>query len=835
MNYRYARLTILLSILAGRAFTQSDILTTLQAQSNAYRSTIMQEKVFVHTDKPFYMAGEILWCKLYCMEGAFHTPLDVSKVAYLELIDKENRPVLQGKVLLEKGEGQGSFYLPPSLNSGGYTLRAYTNWMKNFGPGSFFERPITIVNSFKRLPVRPAADSIFPGMVNSHPPAPATPGKQGAPGVAASGMAMSASMRSALTNPYFIGFFPEGGNLVNGIRSKIGFQITNAAGQGVDAQGWIVDELNDTLSGFKPWKFGIGNFLFMPMEGHKYRAVITFHDGSSLVKELPTAYDRGFVLQVNELDGGRLGVKVYAKGSSSGDVFLFVKAAGLPDITRKATLEKDSALFILDKALLSEGVNQLDLLNGSGRPVCERLYAIPPHKTLTIDATSDQEAYGLRKKVRMSIAAKGGDGQWTPASLSMAVYRQDSLQSPDGMNISSYLWLGSDLRGRIESPDYYLSDEGLHSAAAWDNLMLTHGWRRFNWYDMHDLSSLMPPEHRGQLITGRLTNNHTGAPAPGIIVFLSVPGTRFQFATARTDEAGKFVFDIKDFYGSGNILVETNTPKDSVYKIEMASPYSEQYSADRSAVFPLADSAENVLLGPALLEHSLSMQVQNVYLSDTLNKFRPPVIDSFRFFGKPDYSYKLDDYTRFTTIEEVLREYVLAINVNRWHGRLHVVMLNEPIRQFFDDNNTLVLLDGIPVLDDKIFSYDPLKVYKLDVVPRVYVSGPSSFSGIASFTTYKGDYDGLEPDPRSLLFDYDGLQPKREFYSPVYETDQQAASRLPDYRNLLYWSADIHTDGQGKKEYSFYTSDLPGKYVAVIQGLTADGQAGVRYLHFEVK
>jgi hypothetical protein len=229
------------------------------------------------------------------------------------------------------------------------------------------------------------------------------------------------------------------------------------------------------------------------------------------------------------------------------------------------------------------------------------------------------------------------------------------------------------------------------------------------------------------------------------------------------------------------------------------------------------------------------MQVQNVYLADSLNKFRPPVQDSLRFFGRPDYTYKLDDYTRFTTVEEVFREYVREVNVNREQGRLHLLMLNEPIRQFFDDNNTLVLLDGIPILDDKIFSYDPLKLSKLEVVPRIYISGPCSFSGIASFTTYKGDYDGLELDARSLLIDYDGLQPNREFYSPVYETEQQVESRLPDYRNLLYWSPDIHTSGQGKKEYSFYTSDLAGKYVAVIQGLTPDGQTGVRYLHFEVK
>jgi hypothetical protein len=145
------------------------------------------------------------------------------------------------------------------------------------------------------------------------------------------------------------------------------------------------------------------------------------------------------------------------------------------------------------------------------------------------------------------------------------------------------------------------------------------------------------------------------------------------------------------------------------------------------------------------------------------------------------------------------------------------------------------MLDGIPVMDDNIFAYDPLKVYKLEVIPRMYIAGSCSFSGIASFTTYKGDYDGLELDNRSLLLDYDGLQPRREFYAPAYDSERQVASRIPDYRDLLYWSPDIHTDGNGAKEYSFYTSDLPGRYVVVIQGITSDGQAGVKYLRFSVK
>jgi hypothetical protein len=73
----------------------------------------------------------------------------------------------------------------------------------------------------------------------------------------------------------------------------------------------------------------------------------------------------------------------------------------------------------------------------------------------------------------------------------------------------------------------------------------------------------------------------------------------------------------------------------------------------------------------------------------------------------------------------------------------------------------------------------------------------------------------------------------REFYSPVYDTEAQAKSRMPDLRNLLYWAPSVST--QGKDAVSFFTSDQPGKYVGVVQGINADGQAGVQYFTFEVK
>ena len=111
--------------------------------------------------------------------------------------------------------------------------------------------------------------------------------------------------------------------------------------------------------------------------------------------------------------------------------------------------------------------------------------------------------------------------------------------------------------------------------------------------------------------------------------------------------------------------------------------------------------------------------------------------------------------------------------------------------------------------------------------------GPKQYDGIVSYSTYKDDLEGYQLDPNSLVIEYEGLQLKREFYSPQYETAQQALGRIPDYRDVLYWSPSVETIN-GKRDISFYTSDVPGKYTVLIQGISGSGLAAFATTTFTV-
>lgn len=333
----------------------------------------------------------------------------------------------------------------------------------------------------------------------------------------------------------------------------------------------------------------------------------------------------------------------------------------------------------------------------------------------------------------------------------------------------------------------------------------------------------------GHIIKGILTDSRTGLPAGNIETYLSVPGKRKQFCGSTTDKNGRILFHTKDFFGPQEMVLQTNTTKDSLYRIDIASPFSDTLSGSRFPVFPYSP----VLLAP-LLDMSVGMQVQNIYDADKRNQFLTPVIDSTVFYHTPDKTYLLDDFTRFPTVEEVIREYVPEVAVRRRNGK-RIFLASDLANLMMFESEPLVLLDGVPVFNaEKIFAYDPLKIRKLEVLSRRYFWGPMIFEGILSFTTYTNDLTGFQLDPSALIVAYEGLQLQRKFYSPVYETNSQITSRLPDLRNVLFWSPDVVTDSTGKKQISFYSSDQAGTYMGILQGITKDGQAGKQIFTFVV-
>jgi hypothetical protein len=210
-------------------------------------------------------------------------------------------------------------------------------------------------------------------------------------------------------------------------------------------------------------------------------------------------------------------------------------------------------------------------------------------------------------------------------------------------------------------------------------------------------------------------------------------------------------------------------------------------------------------------------------------------MDTNSFYVVPDEKYMLDDYTRFITMEEVIREYVKSSNVVKRRDKFQLYLFDLPHDRFFEQE-PLILIDGVPFFDtDEFFQQDPKKIKRLDLINREYALGDQVFNGIINATTYQGDLSGIQINNHATVLDYPGIPEQRKFFTPEYETEKQISSHHPDFRTLLYWSPEIKSGVDGKNIISFYTSDLPGNYAVIVQGLSENGIPGSQLLLFNVK
>jgi hypothetical protein len=749
-----------------------------------------RERTFVHTDRSTYLTGETIWFSVYATDARDNRPSPFSKLAYVELIAAGQTAPLHVKVLMDNGNGQGYLNLPSYLPSGNYSLRAWTNWMRNFPAEGCYQGRLTIIN----------------------------PGKKPEP------------PKGSATPEVLVGFYPEGGHLVAGSESRVAFHVTDASGKGLMAKGVVIMNGRDTVARFTTQGFGMGSFQLIPQASASYSAMLTTMDGRSTTVNLPGVEASGYLLSLQRPSSNKVLMKAEA---SAGMATEFLTLTLLQDHrVIKAWTGKTvgkSLTWEINSDSLPPGISHFILFNQVGNPVCERaLFRKPARLLLQVGLHPDAASYGNRKKVGLSLETSDAAHLATPASLSVSVFKLDSLQGGDPDRIEQWLWLGAGLRGKVESPGQYFSDSADDGTA--DLLMLTQGWSRFNWDSLKASPKSVlryAPEYAGHLITGTVTRRSDGKPMAGIPAYISVPGKRFHFSTSVSDSNGHIAFDLKKIYGSGNVVLQTGI--DSTAHIEVANPWENGFPAEAMPQLRLSADLEPILR-KAVLYNRIAQKPQS-----TPRFYFPDTADSSAFFGIPEKTYLLDDYTRFGSMDEIFREFIPEVQVRKNRNDYKLRVDHAPLGEFFTDD-PLMLLDGVPYFNtNQVMAFDPLKIRKIDVVNRHFYQGSLDYPGIISMSTYAGDGAGIPLNPNALLLEYDGLQLRREFPATEYASPEQLASRQPDFRRLLHWTPSLWTGNQGLVKLAFYTGDDKGKYLVLAQGLSDNGLVGSSTMTFEVK
>jgi hypothetical protein len=688
---------------------QTNFMDVLTDKFQKYCNSFPREETYVHTDRQVYVAGEDIWFKIYLFDWKSLKLSSESNIAYFEILNPENRPVIQKRIKLDRGIGQGQVVLPDTISSGTYTLRAYTNWMKNFMPYNCFSKKLIIINA-----------------------------------LSSKSLGVNSGTTSALVN------YKE--RTIPALSSTTGF--------------------NARIDNLKP---------------ETVEMVVTDSQNS--------------------------------RSRKGNTCYLFVQTHGIINYKRQLILTGDTTLIEIPRSLLTPGINQIMLFDASGTPVIEKYIYTPEKDTVTLTITS-AEGYKTREKILLGIK----EGNESPAGgnsedLSISVAPADNFDFP---GIADYLVFGSEfgtvpqevLKLKLADIPYGTLDRVLSGLKS-------------NWIDWKTIMSGKVPvikykkETEYHFIYGRLINKNTLAPDPGQYVFLSVPGKVAIFRYAKTDENGNFTFSIPlDSKVRDLIIQPEETDRNNNIRIETS--YSEKYaellSARDTSTYKVTEDLKKL---------GINYQIAKIYKSDEQLPGSEPVSftgGSQRFYGKPDIELVMDDYIKLPVMQEVFFELIPGVYLKKKKSGYEMTVA-DPVDNKPYDRPPLMFVDGVVVKDPAVIAnLDPEQVEKVDAVRSRYFVGEYLFYGIVNVITRNGDFSAVTLPDYAVRLPYRVTEPVSSFSSPDYTSEEKRRSRIPDFRNTLFWNSSVTPDKEGKVNVDFWTSDIKADYEISLQGVNSSGE-----------
>ena len=487
-------------------------------QINKFGDQSMQQKVYLQTDKDIYLTGETMWIKAYLMDAMSFQADPVSKEIYVELLDQSQRVACSLKLSNKKGVSDGYFILNDTLIEGNYQLRAFTNWMLNFDRDYFFFKTIRIKNPG------------YADVVNKSRLKYIT--------------RFNTELRKKENDVRFT-FFPEGGNLLVGLSSRVAFKAEDESGMPLNITGKISDNLGNEVVSFESEHDGMGSFLFLPGAEKKYSAKIKFSNGTVAEYFLPEALPKGIIMSVNPIGKENIDVKIRQSENSSADSILVVtQSRGQITSISKVKFTNNQVQLVIPKKIFHAGIAQITIFNDKTEPLCERLVFINPEPEKNISKV-DLSSNTVNDSIIYNIKVTQSNGGGVSGKLSFSVI--ENLSDTARMtkeNILTNLLLTSDIKGRVNNPSYYFDTSNPKASNYLDLVMLTNGWRRFVWKDILEdqFTIINYPRAEGISITGTVFGDNLNQTIPNSIVELSVLNKPYLKYQAFTNNNGKFIF-----------------------------------------------------------------------------------------------------------------------------------------------------------------------------------------------------------------------------------------------------------------------------------------------------
>lgn len=815
---------------------------------NLFNRYLPQEKVYLHFDNTAYFMGEKMWFKAYVLRSDNHHATDVSRVLYVELLDRSGNVVETQKLPIgAMGQADGVFDLRNVLAGGFYEVRAYTRYMLNWDSSWLFSRVFPIFE---------------------------TPGKEGdysRPSLGKTAWQVRESEKvptKEKTGISFakpedgnIAFFPEGGHLVENLSCRVAFEIRDRQGLPVNGTG----ELScgeECLCSVSTSQNGRGVFSLVAQPGKIYSLNLKDKRGRLYRQELPVAEKEGCSMRVTQ-SGKSWCVNLNTTTSFAQDSLGIVLTAHGALKHVDVVAGSRSIYLSLPDSAIADGVNRVSVVNGAGQVLADRLFFQYP-RTLkdSISVTVKETSLLPSSPINLSFHAP-------PSTIfSLSVRDADTEKNISSLDCENWLLLAGELHGYVSHPEYYFeSDDAEHREAA-DLLMLVQGWRRYDLSQMMGKKNfkIVHPVEKGLSISGRLKGPQKKA-------IVSNQNLRFRLynelgqslsGNAVTDSLGYYVIEVPPCDGEWNMFV--HIPKK--YSIEIDRNFSPsprslsllelmrpQDATAAMTSFHYSRNTDEVLEKPAGISmlsrtHMLPTVVKkkhfwesgiawdNItegkevsYLYYNIDKERDRLLDKgeeipyiYEWLKQKNHAFK-GDY----------RELFDAFNPAFWYDKdvCDFSYNGNPILWMLD-NSPRCITNGLPftgtvplmksrTIDDMPVTMGEVKAIYITEAPNVwkrYLVG-NAWAKIGNMATvFVYTHKMFRKCPKNLRHTFfDGYSPAVEFYSPGY-------GELPsneDFRRTLYWNPYVRTNKEGYVDLRICNTGTCRQLVISAEAITPDG------------
>lgn len=751
------------------------------------------EKVFVKLEKPVFSSGETLKYTAFIVNASTLKKDMQSKILYFEITSNNDTRVLFWRVNVSSGLVTGSTTLPDSLSSGIYTLRAYTNWMRNNSIPLYFSEKILIT----RL-----ADHEF------------------------------ASANTAVLNDSIIdgiNFYPEGNQLIEGIETKIGVRVNFLDSTSNSILGKIKDNNDSSILAFQTDKFGLGLFSFKPQAGKLYRAEITNRNGNINSYKLPKPKKYGYSLSMDFFETV-LKIKAFSNSDEipgKTNLKLFVRSHGKLVCDTTIKLIDGAGVVNINPDRLPCGINQIILLDIDNNIVCQRLVYIPSINGLRVKESTEKFIFSKGEKVRLSLEVENVSNSDT-LQLVVTAFQKPLVQNIGrNQDIRSYLNFYSEIANPPVADTFNLQMA--------EKILLTTLPQQYLWNVNKSIKKEDCPffiENKGFILSGKIKNRVSGIPLRNATVTCAYTDSIVSLKYCLTDSNGMFYFLLDQSYDNKDLVLQISNnnlaDNDIVWDIDKKNGHSETFK--KKMVYFSNEELE-------FLESFRKISLVNAIFQDRSSKIhaansRKNLQQRMDFFVKPDYSRLPSDYTELENFQDIVDNILPGVWFKSRDNNYSVNVLNSELRTMFPQQAT-IMLNGV-LFDDLeyISTLGTKEIKQIDVVMSQILYGDLTFYGLISIRTKDG----------KILANY--YNSERVLYKNEVQLNQNdmneshinvTEKNLPDLRQTLFMDKSVQLVGNKKSVIEFKTSNLKSSYIIDVQGYTNQGFPVSSSIEIEVK